>query len=284
MITQKVFFVHIPKTAGSTITAAVRDHFCSTQVCPYYHRAHLDAENLQMLPQWDFFWGHLPVSILNYIETPFIFTFLREPVERMLSEYHYITTSREEILAQNCQTWANPLLEFYAGHSFEEVADTRSLIDIRLNFQTLWLADCLTNFANIGAASKVNFRDALHRARAFVDKLDMVGLVERMDVSLVLLSDKLRVPLLEIKNSLKVNKQRPEEGWKTQFSELEPRLRKMAVFDYKIYAKAKKRLESEWKRFCKRAGIKHAESLNPANLDKIRDYLSRSALNEQPTP
>lgn len=275
MIAQKVFFVHIPKTAGSSITAVLRDHFEAAQVCPYYHYAHLNRNNLQTLPRWDFFWGHLPVSIRNYIKSPFIFTFLREPLERFFSEYHYVITHPDEIMDQNCQTWAHPLLEAYAGRAFEEVADNRSLITVRLNFQTLWLADA---YFDRDRATPPDLNGAQNKASIFLGQADFVGLTERLHESLILLSDRLRIPLLEIRNSLKVNQRRPASGWITQFSDFEQNLKMMAAFDYQIYENARIRLQSEWEKFCERLGLKHADALNPIYLDKIRDYLSNHAL------
>lgn len=86
-----IYFLHIPKTAGTTFNRFLEAHFDSNDVCP----AHLWRE-LITLPKEEvsrrrLIWGHFYSFLYKYVPDPFRYVvFLRDPIERALSHYGHI--------------------------------------------------------------------------------------------------------------------------------------------------------------------------------------------------
>ena len=93
------FFLHIPRTAGTTLNAILSQHFLPQETITVYdskdysaHRFHT-REDLQHIK---FITGHL---LLQSLEPPSIYntpvhvlTLLREPMGRLFSEYTFLRT------------------------------------------------------------------------------------------------------------------------------------------------------------------------------------------------
>src|SRR5262245_45770063 len=97
----RVVFIHIPKTAGTTLQQVLRSnsmHFARLANVfkggggrakePDYERM---VANARSNPRARYFWGHTPFAIASYMpdewDTQFI-TFLRDPVDRAISQYY----------------------------------------------------------------------------------------------------------------------------------------------------------------------------------------------------
>lgn len=145
------FFLHIPKTAGSTLNAILDDNFDPVKIFDIYtddERTALRNTTYDGMAQYDLIRGHF--FIRNFTEIldgplPFqVFTFLREPVARVISEYHflkswpkshlydylnknkvtlaeYVTSDAPELRWRGCNTMVNSLSGI--GYSLEEGLD-----------------------------------------------------------------------------------------------------------------------------------------------------------------
>ncbi len=89
-----ILSLHIPKTAGSTLVSAYRGAFGPRTL---YHNAHPDivyeTSKHDLEERYDVIHGHLDLSRLKGIidDDTKIVTFLRDPVQRVVSSYHYHT-------------------------------------------------------------------------------------------------------------------------------------------------------------------------------------------------
>lgn len=89
------FFVHIPKTAGHIIKALITLNYDQSRVCSiygnYFEVMDQLRENIPNKDRFELVQGHMPYGVhyqLN-IRNPRYFVFLREPVERTLSDIAY---------------------------------------------------------------------------------------------------------------------------------------------------------------------------------------------------
>jgi len=87
----KIIFLHIPKTAGQSVHAALINAYGPEAVCPARSNTQLYNMTISELNRYQVFSGHLDWSLLDCIRgEKYIFTILREPMERILSFYFYL--------------------------------------------------------------------------------------------------------------------------------------------------------------------------------------------------
>jgi hypothetical protein len=85
----RLFFLHIPKTGGSSLATAMAKKFASWEIFPWQH-SRIDLFPSAVLMPFRFFHGHFRITDRDYIPTPVqSVTVLREPRARILSLYNY---------------------------------------------------------------------------------------------------------------------------------------------------------------------------------------------------
>jgi len=88
---RRVFFLHIPKTAGQSVHAALVNAYGADAVCPARVNEQLVRLGVRELNRYRVFSGHLDWSLLDCVRGPrYVFTVLREPRDRILSFYFYL--------------------------------------------------------------------------------------------------------------------------------------------------------------------------------------------------
>ena len=98
--TAKVIFLHIPKTAGQSVHAALVAAFGASAVCPARVNEQLVGIPVNELNRYRVFSGHLDWSLLDCVEGPrTVFTVLREPRDRILSFYFYLREQASKLSA-----------------------------------------------------------------------------------------------------------------------------------------------------------------------------------------
>jgi hypothetical protein len=94
----KVIFLHIPKTAGQSVHAALVNAFGKESVCPARVNDQLRRMSITELNRYQVFSGHFDWSLLDCIKGPkYVFTILREPIDRILSFYFYLRDEAEKL-------------------------------------------------------------------------------------------------------------------------------------------------------------------------------------------
>ena len=87
----KIIFLHIPKTAGQYIHAVLEAAYDKTEIYPGRVNDHLLTSSIDSLNRYNVFSGHFDWSLLDCLKgDKFVFTVLREPMERILSFYFYL--------------------------------------------------------------------------------------------------------------------------------------------------------------------------------------------------
>jgi len=161
-------FSHIPKTAGTTFNAILRKNFGSSLISVFpedgdvYQKSDFESDFKQdRHPAGISSHALKPFTDFNELESKFEWvTFLRDPVERYVSQYIHQQTGNSEHFKMDIFSWARNY-----GRS---------------NWQVKWLA------------GEENLEKAIEVAEK---KITFIGVVEHFDESLVLMNQCLREPL-----------------------------------------------------------------------------------------
>jgi len=83
-------FMHVPKTAGSSIRSSLAEVFSAGAVSPAFPVRRIDARDSQLLQSYRVIAGHISwADAAFHFGNRRLFTFLRDPLERCLSVYGY---------------------------------------------------------------------------------------------------------------------------------------------------------------------------------------------------
>jgi hypothetical protein len=201
-------FVHIPRTGGGTVSWAISENYShqkapgNYQKDPWNTRAGL--ESLGSRPgYWLAVGDHIPYGLyLRYLPANARYiTVLRDPVDRILSHYHFHAQKGlrklrsiwedlenfERIEREGNESSDSIVLPEDTEFSLEE--GLRRKICIYDNFMTRFLWGGESLFGELPS-------DALERAKQNVAAFWFVGIRERLDESIILLGQKLGVGLM----------------------------------------------------------------------------------------
>ncbi|MEZ5003164.1 MAG: FkbM family methyltransferase [Chitinophagales bacterium] len=220
----KFIFIHIPKTAGSTLRTIFSKEFnpneryliSSGNTVPPEYQYEVANKTLKFINKSDalkdfsLIYGHLPFDLDYFPEEIVKFgCFLREPIKRVISSYNYILTSP-----------LHPLYPLVKDKSIIEYAGNRNLQLDNLQLR-------LIIGKPKGDISKNDFEMA---KKNLTDHFSFVGLTEYFDLSMVFLKEILdwkSYPLIKAKNVTKHKNQVTKE-------EIES-LKKIYEYDILLY-------------------------------------------------
>jgi hypothetical protein len=171
----RLYFLHIHKTAGSTLARILETHFGQGEICPPQTWQRFLELPPAELAQYRLFRGHL-LHFTHWLpERPWIVAFLRDPVERTLSTYDYIRRNDRH-------RHHRAALEMDLGAFLDDPQTSGTVRDL----QTRWilanafpsesLRDMERQLDELGL-------DPLETAERQLDSYAFVGLVERFEDS-----------------------------------------------------------------------------------------------------
>jgi len=182
---EALIFLHIPKTGGSTLSKILEHHYPRAQTVRLdgSKSARFKTLPVEQRERYRLIQGHLHFGLHRFIPRASTYiTFLRRPVERVLSFYHYARSTPDHYLY--------PLL---ASERLDlKTVFARELTLELCNEQTRLLAG-----EEWEDPQRVVTRAALERAQANLrSHFRVVGLLEEFDASLLLLRRAFDWPLL----------------------------------------------------------------------------------------
>jgi hypothetical protein len=180
---KKLVFLHIPKTAGTTLTSIIERNYSAQNRVALYNPAQFqhDLENALANPKIKMLYGHFAFDEALNDENLYVFTFLREPVARTVSNYIHLKNSTEP---QHKEWMRN-------AKSFSDFLALKQAFN--------WQARHLSG-QKLSADFGKDLDASLKMATKNLLRMDFVGITERFDESLLCVSTDLEWKKLRHKN------------------------------------------------------------------------------------
>ena len=185
----RLFFCHIPKTAGTTLTHILSNHFRHAEIFPY-HGWDSVPQNLSQfeITNYRLYHGHFPwSSTVSLLGEPLASaTMLRNPIERVLSAYHHIAGIADHPL-HNVIGGSNATLErFIDKVELAQYSNTHVAFLGSKALQNLSIKDA--RYAKNIMAREIQRPADLTLAKERLEQIEFFGITELFDESMHLLS------------------------------------------------------------------------------------------------
>jgi hypothetical protein len=101
-----LYFLHIAKTAGTTVRTILDNAFAEKDIWPWYFPFNLRKISDDQADSYHFYRGHTGLELIEKLHLkPEVVTWLREPVDLMLSAYHFRKQFREIPQSMKLEEW-----------------------------------------------------------------------------------------------------------------------------------------------------------------------------------
>jgi hypothetical protein len=275
----RLIFVHMEKTAGSSVHESLVTMFPEERVCPDRFSS-INERDATYLESFRLFTVH--GTLHDFIKVPerrFFITFLRDPIARMISAYRYWSSARREFIER-------------ADLGVSRLCKDRTLPEflsdeVLAYLPFLWnsYAQRLSGEPEIDPSTDFSARsgEILERALANLDNLDGVGLAEEVGLSFLAISNALGVPdpydgrVLNVTadNAILAPHEYEEPNPIELNQETLDAIHRVTALDQVLYARAAERLFGQL-----RAGLGYI--CNPGTTARQIEYLGEEWLHQSP--
>jgi hypothetical protein len=191
-------FLHIPKTAGMSIRHALKERYSGQWSVSVNIR---ELPQLREMPEWRFsrcafYAGHFGMETVKRVKSKkFVFTFLRDPLDRVVSNYYYFKSLEDErpstavVLAKRL-----PFLDWLS-------CDDPSVRYVTEDLQARHLTESECLLSSLSLDTSADPQDRAEAAIGVLKGFNYIGLVERSAESMAEISKQLGVSINRWENS-----------------------------------------------------------------------------------
>ncbi|MFZ0616822.1 MAG: DUF4214 domain-containing protein [Chthoniobacterales bacterium] len=242
---EKIIFLHLPKTGGTTLHHLLVEGRSDGEICPERHNG-LHAFTAGELAKYRVFSGHFDHPSTELIPgRKAVITMFREPVARLVSLYHFQKSHRDEVIERDGLRIArlardHSMAEFFA---LEEIRShptiNNAMTRILSERVPLWRWEAGSQYS--GPLQPPNLEVALKNLKG----LRAFGIIEQYDESIRVMFDKLGLPIpQEIPRKMVLDKIMEEDPGleiiekEPVTQELRDLLEELTEVDARLYARA----------------------------------------------
>ena len=200
----QIYFLHIPKTAGTSLRKVIDAQFSPEEICPcsvMQGLAKMVQRDASELAAYPLIAGHMGFTVVSLLpEPPRVITMLRDPIARTISRFNYMKqhATHSTRAPWNHDRFLDPDVSIDAFLAF---GPTRRLItnfQVRNLAQDFDLTQTYTDFDGNAIPPKMNKlfaytstgmsdEDLLSKAKRRLASCEFVGITERFEESVKLL-------------------------------------------------------------------------------------------------
>jgi len=237
----KYFFLHIPKTGGSFFNGFLAKNF-KDFVDHIESKIDLNNENdLKKLKKINAFSGHIiyPLFRNKFKENISYITILRNPIEQIISHITYVRELGEKSEKNRLEKHSEVIKKIVFKLKTVDLSSPNEIKQLIkwLEDNKIWLFhDCQTRYlgGGMGAIKPINLNMALEN----LEKIDYVGITERLKEFMILLALKEKFKLIEYQ---KENVTKNRYGLDINNPEIRKELQPLIQNDHIIYKFARKK-------------------------------------------
>ncbi len=264
-----LYFLHIPKTAGTSLRYWMCECFSEEDWLPCYTLEEVAQFSREKINQYRFFSGHFSNKLYDYLNhVPRTTTWLREPVAREISHFNFDRERYDELIGiaktHGREDWIN-YWESTRKLSLPELCQSEYYFGYNDNLQVRHLSGAFPSDQLIECDSRM-----LDRAKTNLLDLFHFGICQQMEPSVDMLCYELGYPRRPITYALNASSSHTKSTNPYSADEIKI-IRNANRFDVQLYEFARRefgrRLEQFWKRVDPRRGRQF-------NAEKILDEYS----------
>jgi len=245
---QKVLFIHIAKAAGSSINRFFIERYPANKRIVHVEIQKELLKDESTIDDKDFISGHITYREFKSrleIEKYFTFTCLREPLAHVISHLAWIRKLADPGERQRFEAhppYVQKLSSKMLLVDFSLPSEVRSFVELLDPVERRLLDNVQVNYLHEKYPSNSIAQAELESALNVVDRLDLVGIVENIDLFYRVLAARLGLsPVLNIPHE---NKQSEKYGMNAADAEFQAAVEPLIKYDRILYQNAKKKFLS----------------------------------------